>query len=669
MKHLIIFLDYNRSRLENPVYRIFASYMSSAKEVSLLFLPGKLEERDLIHQTNELRQKEEGIDITFHICSHALSDPDGEHAVSSVRQIRKLFLPSDEYTYPIFIYGQIEKVKNCDPARKKLLWNYLCALNKAAIKYYDCNLINGVYLYHDPAQTSLADYLYYTILSDVPSVALSPAVRKNAPKQWAPVFGALNVCGLSYPEEEIRQYLHLYHLQTVLGYSQPENNPVDMEACILLAEDLARNIPLETERLTLQEEAFLNLPEENGTRWMTVKNFWTKEIEKTFDGLADIHRQEWLNKVYKNTTVLYQTRFRQVGVEYFFKLQEKKTEEYCRTLVAIITERFNQQVQKNPFTPEAFRSVINALINILQQKRLEIQQQIPILEQQTKVRKKDLETQKEAWGKLTIINRMMGKDKQILEQYKQTLTSFYITKTRWAGSCFAIKLLNELIIHTATLKDRCDKLEEKLQSALDAIDAAVIENNPDGRFGIFDGRLLAEAETAIKQDKTRIQEDYSTILKKIASKKMSADSYDLPNSFLTLFKEKTDKYLDTAIADGTFPPVLNISIVDRIRQIYEGGGGMDGFMQELKERIPILLEIKQSDGAPGASDNIDDEENEKYIKKFLLILPSTEQEWTDETFCLHSPNTIGLIHLCYGLRLTQLEGFSGQRVTFEPSIF
>lgn len=669
MKHLIIFLDYNRSRLDNPVYRIFASYMSSTQEVSLLFLPGKLEERDLIHQTNELRQKEEGIDITFHICSHALSDPDGEHAVSSVRQIRKLFLPSDDYTYPIFIYGQIEEVKDCGPTQKKLLWNYLCALNKAAIKYYDCNLINGVYLYHDPAQTSLADYLYYTILSGVPATALSPAAREKAPKQWAPVFGAMNVCGLSYPEEEIRHYLHLYYLQTVLRYSQQDDNPIDMEACIRLAEDLARNIPLETERLTLQEEAFLNLPEENGSRWMTVRNFWTKEIEKAFDGLADIHRQEWLNKIYKNTTVLYQTRFRQIGVEYFFKLQEKKTEEYCRTLVAIITERFSQQVQKNPFTPEAFRSVINALINILQQKRLEIQQQTPTLEQQAKVREKELAILNEAWGKLTIINRMMGKDKQILEQYKQTLTSFYITKTQWAGCCFAVKLLNELIIHTAILKDRCDKLEEKLQNALDAIDAGVIENNPDNRFGIFDGRLLAEAETAIKQDRLRIQEDYSSILKKIALKKMTADSYDLQNTLLTLFKEKTDKYLDTAIAEGTIPPVLNISVVDRIRQIYEGKGGIAGFIQELKERIPIRLEIKHSDEASVSSDAIEDEETEKYIKKFLLISPSTEQEWTDETFCLHSPNTIGLIHLCYGLRLTQLEGFSGQRVTFEPSIF
>lgn len=670
MKHLIIFLDYNRSRSENPVYRIFAPHTASIKDTALFFLPGRLEERDLLRQTNELRHKEGDVDITFHICSHEADDPGGEHVISAMRLVRKLFFPADALSYPIFIYSQIEEVKYCNPAHKRRLWNYLSALNKAAIKYYDCTLTNGIYLYHDSTETTLANYLYYTIRSGVPAKALSPAAEESAPKQWAAVFGSMNVCGLSYPEDEIRRYLHFYHLQTVLRCSQPACNPIDMRECVRLAEELARNIPLETERIGLQEDAFLNLSEEKSSRWMPVKKFWTEEIEKAFEGLADIPRQEWLNKVHKNTTLLYQNRFRQVGVEYFFKLQENKTEEYCRTLLAIITEKFDSQIQDNPFTPEAFKAVINALINLLQQRLLEIRQQADKLGKQLAAPTKELEILKSAWGKLTILNRMMGKDKQILERYKQSLEAVYIARTRLAGCRFAIKLLNELIPHTAALKDRCDKLEEKLNKALARIETAATENNPVDRFGIFNSGLLSETEAAMAQDRRRILADYSEILKNVSASQPVTDGNELPGRLFQLFKEQTDEYLDSAIKTGALPPILNIDIVDRIRRIYGDRGGIKAFMQELKKRIPILLETKlAADTLPTLSSRPEEETGGGYTKKFLLVSPSAEQEWTDETFCLDSLNTIGLIHLCYGLDLTQLEGFSGQRVTFEPSIF
>lgn len=669
MKHLIIFLDYNSSRLENPVYRILAAQDTSAKETALLFVPGKLEERDLNHQVNELRQKEEGVDITFHICNHAASDCNGEHVISTIRLIRKQFFPTDGYSYPIFIYSRTEEIPKCNPNQKKILWNYLVALNKVAIKYYDCTLVNGIYLYHDATQNSLADYLYFSIRSGIPAQVLSSAIEENAPKQWAPVFGSLNACGLSYPESEIRRYLHFYHLQTVLRYSRSENNPIDMEACIRLANNWAMNIPMATERICLQEESFLKISEENSPRWMPVKDFWNKEIEKAFEGLSDIPRQAWLNKIDKVSIGLYQNRFRQVGVEYFFKLQEKKTDEYCQVLLAIITEQFEYHIQNTPFTPEAFKTVIHALVNILQQKLLEIQQRAAQLKPQLEDPARQLKRLEEAWDKLTIINRMMGKDKQILEQYKQTLILYYTSKTQWAGYRFAIKLLNELITHTTALKDKCDKLEEKLQSALHMTDAAVSENNPIGLFGIFDSGILSETETAISQNKNRLLADYSEILKKFTSSTFSTGGDDLSTSLVLLFREKWDEYLDSAIEKGLLPPVLNVNIIDRIRQIYKGKGGIESFLRELKNSIPIQLKIKDSDILPATSEHNRPTERNNMTKKFLLISPSAEQEWSDETFCLNSPNTIGLIHVCYGLRLTQLEGFSGQRVTFEPTIF
>ena len=669
MKHLVIFLNYFQSRLDNPVYRLFATESLYRRNATLLFLTKSLDERELQYEVASLRDnKDQSEDVTFHINACLLNEEEVTCVVSTLQQIRKFFTPDFNHHYPTFVYGQMPNLEATSADRKKIVWRNLVEINKAVSDHIDCRLLSTVFLYNDNTQKTLAEFIFSISHSNISYDKLSARLpvkqtvlfeqedkdSEDFSVDFPPIFGGFNTMSLSYPEEETKTFLHYYYLNCVLKQSKTYYNETPADLCNSIVQDILSNIPLQTSRLCLQEDSFLRLNPEDNTLWQPVEPFWKENIEIQTHGLSDYPKQDWLMKIRQRVDSLYQGRFREIGTDYFFKLESKKTAQYSGILCNIITNAFLKQIQAYPFTPEAQKTIVRGIVNALQLKIMEIQNlKADTLKEISNI-ESELSVIKDKWSDLNIFSRMMGKNTQILSSYSETLTRLFIQKCIVPGCDFAETLLNELIPEVSGLSDRCDEFQNLFDEVISSVDKLVKDTNPSTLFGIFGEKDLSQTTTAIETDKGTLLKDYQKVISILVNNKME-DGDDFLMHLRETFNEKIDEYVYSRIEDCSIPSILGLSIVDRINRHTSNLGGFKFFIENDKRTSQITIRTKQ---------------HSKSRSKFILIAPEMTEEIEDvEHIVSEDISQIQLLNVKYGLTLYDLEGFSGQKMFVEPSIF
>lgn len=670
MKHLIIFLNYCHSRLDNPVYRLFASESLARRNATLLFLLKPLEERELLHETAELRKNCESEDITFHICTNLLREEEGDNIVQTIRLIRRLF-PSDvSRHYPTFVYAQMPQIRETSEETKKLVWRNLVAINNAISDFIECRLLSTVFLYNDNTQNSLAEFIFNICHSDLPFDKLSARLPVKQTElfgeedeseegttsvDFPPVFGSFNTIGVKYPEYEIRAHVHYHYLYSALRNALPEVNETNNETCTKEVQHILSFVPLSTEKICLQEDSFINLSGIKETHWQSTKSFWEENVEIQMQGLSDVPRSDWPLKIRQRVDALYQSRFRDIGADYFFKLEDNKTSEYCKILNHIIHKKFVKAVREYPYSPEAQKTIVRGLVNVLQQKIMEIQQLKTETQGAIEKEEQVLLAIREQWKHIGIFSRMRGKDGENMSQYRQSLTRLMINRTLVPGCNFAVKLLNELIPEVSALLEQCEEIQNIFSDAIRQTETMTRDTDPSELLGIFGNKELAQAKVVIQSDTRNLLKEYQYILREIYGTTKVTDADDLLMRVRSTILDNADAYLTSHIDDCTIPEILGLSIVERISRGTSAIGGMNGFVDNLKRKVPMQITTKKSC---------------QIANKFILIAPEmTEKIEGAEHLPSDDYTQIQLINVKYGLSLQDLDGFTGQRMFVEPSIF
>lgn len=669
MKHLVIFLNYYQSRLDNPVYRLFATESLYRRNAALLFLTKPLDERELLHEVALLRNKNTtSEDITFHVCANLIRVDEGKSIEQTLRLIRKFFSADFDHHYPAFVYGQMPNLDEVSEENRKIVWRNLVDLNKAVSDHIDCRLLSTVFLYTDNTQNSLAEYIFNISHSNIPFDKLSCRLpvkqielfstedndEDGFSVDFPPIFGGFNTLGLNYPEQETRSFLHHFYINCVLKQSKVYYNETKGDLCNNIVQKILSNIPIDTSRICLQEDMFIRLNPEDNTQWQTVKSFWNETVEMQLHGLSDFPKEDWLLKIRQRTDTLYQGRFREIGTDYFFKLESKKTSQYSKILSTIISEVFSQEMQNYPFTPEAQKTIVRGIINVLQLKVIEIQN----LKNEKKKLVDEIEVElmdiKDQWNGLNIFSRMMGKDAQILAKYREALTRLYIEKSMIPGCDFADKLLNEFIPEISSLLERCDNFQNLFDDAIASIDKLVKETNPSSLFGIFGDKDLNLTMTSIEADKENLSAEYQKVIGLIFNNELT-DGDELLSKIRLEITEGIDQYINQRIEDCAIPSLLGLSIVDRIERATTSLGGFNGYVENIKRQIPITLKTKQNCKSSG-----------RYILISPKLADSVENiDYVESDEISH----FQLLNVKYGFTLQDLDGFSGQKMFVEPSIF
>ena len=650
MKHLIIFLNYCQSRIQNPVYRQFAATSLVSRNATLLFLSKPLEERELLHEVNELRRKEENpSDISFHICATLDHVEIGSMVVQTLTLIRKNFALTDTHAYHSFCYCLLPDLLHCSDKERNSAWKSLVSINNAVTDYLDIHLLQTCFLYTDATQVSLSQFLFN--LTQNSSIEQKLYVPLGVTGDFPPVFATFNATGISYPDDEVRYHLHQAYLNALLTLTQAKDNPVDMEQCNQEAEAILALVPLSNMRVCLQEEMFINLNPDTDQSWDVPSTYWQQSIDLSCQGMNDLPREEWFRQMRNRVEVLFQSRFRDLGVEFFFNLEQKKTSDYCRVLLAIISDGLHKLMLQSPYPPSVLKDIVHAIVNRLQQKVLEINQLLAQSQQQVKSAQAELDSLTNQWNNLGLFDRLRGKNQVLLSQYKTLLQSFFEQRTLIPGCSFANKLLNELIPQVAALSDGSDRLTACCYEALLATHRSLTESEPASLCGIFPIEPIHQAAQAISLDREHLFAQYLQLTECLYSKSPILDGEDLLQRLRTKFSTEIDQYLNHRIQDGTLPAVLDVTIVDRLVQLYEGHGGLAQFVEELKKETAFNLMTKDEGGQ----------------ESYVLVAP--ENDALGEHVAARDDSHLQMLHVQLGLSLQQLDGFAGKRMFVEPSIF
>lgn len=649
MKHLIIFLNYCQSRIQNPVYRQFSMAPLADRNTTLLFLSKLLDERELMYEVGMLRRKDEvPSPVTFHICA-TLDRPDiGGLVAQTLTVIRRQFADS-----PLLAYCLMPDLNHCTDDQRNAAWKSLVTINNTVTDYQDINFLRTCFLYSDATQKSLAHFLYdYTQYAEVQQMVPLQNIETENKNDFPPIFSTFNAIGLSYPEEDIRFHLHQQYLNTLLSYSQPDVNPVSMQVCNEQAQSIIDNLPLGLEQICLQESEFIQLNPDNQRQWDEPAAYWQNAIELARTGISDMPREDWLREYQTRLDVLFQRRFREVGVEYFYSYEQKKITEYNNVLLAGIRQQLVSTMLSNPFPPEAQKDIVRAIVNQLQQRVLQVEQAQQQASIQIRQLKDTLTEHNQKWDRMGLFDRLRGKDTQLITQFEQDICRFFELRTVVPGCQFATKLLNELIPQIAALSEGCDHLSSVCREALHSTFRNIEESDPTLSSEIFPTEPVMYAREAIKHDTDHQVKQYLHLLELLYGNNHLLDGDDLLQRMRNLFGEQIDVYMSKRIQDGTMPAVLDINIAERLAALYDGHGGLSHFVYEMQQKTALTLLLKEEGGD---------------MEQYLLIAP----QHADIHDCVisHNPSDLQMLHTRFGISLTDLDGFAGQRMFVEPSIF
>ncbi len=659
MKHVIIFLNYNDSRLENPVYRYFATESLTNRRAALMFENHTIDERKFLHEVKELLGKHRDEDLTFHITKPLIEEDDANEIVLIARKIRQLFAIDAGHTYPIYGYALTKPLSDCTSLESRKLLRNLGKLNNAIADFPNGNFIRTVFLFHDDTYAQLARYLYaFTRIDDKvelkPKNTPEPAVADND-SPFLPVFGSFNAIGETYPEAEIRAYLHQSYLSAVLRRHLPEVNPTPMEKVNAEAQRILSLIPLAPSRICLQEDSFLVLGDDGNYHWTPADQYWEQELRISAAELNEIPRDDWFSKIQKRAELLYQGKFRGLGTDFFFSLQMKKTEAYTMALLEIIRSELLRTVSSYSFTPYTLKNIVRAITNVLQQRVLTLQTERDRTAAKIPVIKRHIHELENRWSERGFFSRFGGKDMRTLNIFYDTLRDYEIQRTWIPGYDFAIKLLNELIPQVSSLVDPFEALRLRFADALSGIQQTLNNTRPSSDSGVFSIEETEKAARAIDDDAEHMLRTYQEILlpayKHIAQ---GNDDDTLMTMVRNLLTTRVDNYLEQRMSDGYLPQVLQKSIVERIDQKYRFKGGFMTWMDESRKKAPVSLAIKPQT---------------RLRDYWLLVSPHIGEYLPVPIHETHDTSQIQLLHIIDGIRLSDFDGFAGHSLFVEPNIF
>ena len=660
MRHVIIFLGYNQSRIQHPVYRRFIQASLVGRNTTLLFQSHQLEEREFVHEVNE-QQRRAGMpsELGFHICATLDEPMMGQQIVQAITMIRRL------YDVPSYVYALLPDLDTCSAIQKKNAWNSLVAINNGINDYPDVQLLSHCFLYHDASQVSLAHFLFditqetealdlverYGYLNKLRRPKTSETVFEM---EFPSIFSSFNVSGISYPDDEIRHYIHQSYLNALLELSQPKRNPISMEQCNEHVGKLLADLPLSEELTDLTGDHFLDINRASGVVWQNVEDYWQQAVERIMQDLQDKPRDEWVPQLRNNLDVDYQTRFRNLGVEYFYRQEKKKTPDYCLALLFTLKERLQQVLLHSAYPPETAQDIVRSIINHLQLLALHFSRQQADLGKALEHAVATIEDFTHRWEKFGFFDRMRGKDKALFDDFQSTITQYYIQRTQYEGAVFATKLLNEFIPQVSALSNQSEHLAQVCQEAFETTRQYLNDNPPSALDTTFPVQPIVDVVEAIRLDTKQLKQDYLVLSKMLYGEMPPLHAEDLLHRLRDGLDNDIDNYIHQRIDDGTLPPILNVSIVDRVAGLYsKDKGGLKGFVEQLKNDTAISLKLKGNGG---------------HKEQYLLIAPECGGQLGPQIVG-SEPSSLEMLHIITGICLTDLDGFAGQRMFVEPSIF
>jgi Tubulin like len=470
----------------------------------------------------ELQQRGTDKRVTFHVCCGLAGGTGSGSVVDAISQIRSHYESSANF--PIFIYALLPDQTPPDG------WdtgNYhangygalveLNALHVGALKPHDVtgstgerrlalrDAFNTCYVFSNQNENNafidvkaqvpqvIASFLSAAILT-APGERLdgfrrvvtaenlhdkiTPEPRPDGTgEERSRKFGIFGIKLLSYPEQEIREYL-TYSFARQAALQLATNNWRDQVGFVeeSLPQDFAEFVrspetqdkwKYSIEHLTLSRGILDG--EITNTRWRPITTFWTALGPQWLTAVTanEATRTNWMPELKAKFEEMFTVGYRGQGVREFYRGKLKAKREHAEEIRRTVErELFDAWIARDRSLGDISR-LLTAFLNFLHDlsdkvARLEADDRAKAEATDQRIKANDAE-----WGKCGPLARTFNKDKNILHAQATVLQDRYAALTRLEGAQFAKPLLMEVI-------GRIEDLGNEIATARKTVDDALI---------------------------------------------------------------------------------------------------------------------------------------------------------------------------------------------------
>ncbi len=472
------------------------------------------------------------------------------------------------------------------------------------------------------------------------------------------LFASFGIKKISYPEEEIRDYigysLSRQTLRQMLYNNWAQgflNEPasVVIEGFVGSAENQAK---LNVDRATFfLEKRFSSSETENDQQsWKPIDDEWKTYIGKISDDIVETNEGNWLAVLRRHCEERYGSKFRnEKGVVDYFNWKKDRISEYARDISAAIETSLCADLLDGRRSLLEVEAILLALCEHLKRQEADLQRQTETQAKQAakeKIRWMDNMQRFEDLGPLA---RMFPANKQkIFEAGKEGMIIFFSLSTKVVAWEFSQLLSRSLQNELLRTYDHVKKSITAMKDAVLHCEESVISHTPEEKsmetekvcLRLYNGdevtrfvdALISNREFQNLQSRRARNELHEQLmmgqfsLRALPTSKESGAIHDIlaRSSHATL--KDYDASANQALPEfGAFNRLLSVSIIDKLEERYSGDSDrmrkeLNEFLKKAGSLLPFNLAEHEKKG-PGTEHS-----NQNLKVNLIILMPDAEAE-------------------------------------------
>lgn len=474
-------------------------------------------------------------------------------------------------------------------------------------------------------------------------------------KQRCRKFIAFGINQLLYPELEIMEFF-TYRLADQAASQMMQNHWSGNDGYIIDPQALDAQSyvdgrlavwKLNIASLQLEQPVFGadRRPEEKS--WRGIQEDWTDFVQRIRQDITADPAGDWLSLLSEHCLDRYQSKYRSVGVENFYKDKRRAREEYSREVVhAIEADLLSAWVGGNLGSAQA-GSVLEVLAERLSQMTLECQTNSEKARVMAEEREAKLKMNFKEWKDIGPIARLLKKHETLFEAAVSNIISLYESRTIIAAAGFACDLIDQVKGKVMELKAQFQRLSGTFQEVHETMQkrAAARCNDRGEDFDtqmvrLYSPKAVRDVINGFCADRNIQASQTAKVRSRLLARAGDAATVQILSGLgVEVLSDALEACCSESAKDlhaernpdlrANGNAILGMSIIDKLEQRYKGNP--DKMRQEITRLVERSLSFVPFDNSevlksgPGA---LPDSQNQNRIRSLLILHPSAPDKAT-----------------------------------------
>ena len=416
----------------------------------------------------------------------------------------------------------------------------------------------------------------------------------------ARLFCSFGIKRISYPEEEIREYmtyqfarqaalqLQFNRWSDTIGFLDEATNSSFQE--FVRSKEVVERWRLTDEHLSLSAGI---LPDEiNNRRWKPINQFWM-DLQPHFqsqvrESFASDERV-WLAELSKMYQQAYNDNYRDLGVRKFYETKRGDCKDHARELRSRIENDLFQDWVNGVRSMQDTARLVAALIGSVEESGHALDDRLQRLQETVRETQARVQSTGLEWSKIGLLQSVLGKRSDLFNTQAQNLTQLYTVQTRVEGFGYAKYLVQFFTMELNDLANEVTRaasaIEEATKTFASGIDSRLADTGQDDlkkqivRF--YKPGVVKDFVKSMVRDKSLQMKQAAAVRQAVAAllgdnRTFTAFNVRIPREKFIAALESTSEH-SSVDAHNTFvaeskdrPRILGVSVIDRLNREYGG---------------------------------------------------------------------------------------------------